>query len=153
MSGFCKLSSGITMDEPAIRHGVYITAAYILVFYGCIIGQARAKVVTSASYRDIDERVSQPTNPSIYSLRLVCASKLLLTSTAMILHCHDSRPVVLFVVRVAGWSRPPSEKIGTNICIWQGLGPLIEKQKHTNARTHARTHVRVFFHSVRRDLS
>ncbi|CAM9580388.1 unnamed protein product [Pylaiella littoralis] len=44
------------MDESAIRQGVYVTAAYTLVFYGCIIGQARAKVTTAASYTDGGER-------------------------------------------------------------------------------------------------
>eukprot|EP00903_Cladosiphon_okamuranus_P018886 g17369.t1 len=58
MSGFCNLSSGDTsgMEEPAIRQGVYITAAYVLVFYACVIGQASAKWKISASYRARGER-------------------------------------------------------------------------------------------------
>ena len=46
------------MDEPAIRQGVYVTAGYVLVFYACIIGQARAKFKTIAMYREKGERVS-----------------------------------------------------------------------------------------------
>ena len=46
------------MEEPAIRQGVYVTAGYVLVFYACIIGQAKAKWAISASYRARGERVS-----------------------------------------------------------------------------------------------
>lgn len=59
--GFCTLSSGVTMDELAIRHGVYVTVAYVLVFYGCIIGQAKAKVMLVASYKADGERASHAT--------------------------------------------------------------------------------------------
>lgn len=45
------------MEEPAIRQGVYVTAAYILVFYGCIIGQAKAKFKTLKEYKERGERV------------------------------------------------------------------------------------------------
>ena len=59
MSGFCNLSGGSTMDEPAIRQGVYVTAAYVLVFYAYLILQTAAKWKVSASYRARGERVSQ----------------------------------------------------------------------------------------------
>ncbi|CAM9612658.1 unnamed protein product [Ectocarpus sp. 6 AP-2014] len=56
MSGFCNLSGPVTMEEPAIRQGVFVTAAYVLVFYACIIGQASAKWKVAASYRARGER-------------------------------------------------------------------------------------------------
>lgn len=49
--GFCALSSGVTMDEPATRHGVYVTAAYILVLYGRVKGKARTMFKLAASYK------------------------------------------------------------------------------------------------------
>ncbi|CAM9312744.1 unnamed protein product [Ectocarpus sp. 4 AP-2014] len=56
MSGFCNLSGPVTMDEPAIRQGVYVTAAFVLVFYACIIGQTSAKWKVAASYKARGER-------------------------------------------------------------------------------------------------
>lgn len=67
MSGFCNLSSDITMEEPAIRQGVYVTAGYVLVFYACVIGQANAKWKISASYRARGERVGRLQRPPIRS--------------------------------------------------------------------------------------
>lgn len=48
------------MDAAALRQGTYVTAGYILVFYGFIIGQAVTKTRLQKSYTERGERVSQP---------------------------------------------------------------------------------------------
>lgn len=65
------MSSNSIMEEPAIRQGVYVTAAYVLVFYACVIGQASAKVKISSSYRARGERVSPM---SVRQYPSVCAT-------------------------------------------------------------------------------
>eukprot|EP00904_Undaria_pinnatifida_P011075 jgi/Undpi1/7098/HiC_scaffold_22.g09572.m1 len=44
------------MDGNAIRQGVYITAMYVVVFYGCVVGQAVAKTRLQKSYKSRGER-------------------------------------------------------------------------------------------------
>ncbi|CAN0099101.1 unnamed protein product [Scytosiphon promiscuus] len=59
MSGSCDLSSTVTMDLAAIRQGAYVTAAFVLIFYACIVGQTLAKHKTAASYRARGERLER----------------------------------------------------------------------------------------------
>lgn len=46
------------MEDAAIRHGVYVTAAYILVFKVCLIGQTVSRKRLLKAYRARGEFVS-----------------------------------------------------------------------------------------------
>lgn len=49
----------MAFDMPAVEHGVYVTFAYILVFYICICGQVITYKKHLFAYRSRGERVSQ----------------------------------------------------------------------------------------------
>lgn len=59
MSQLCSISGEKIMEEPAIRHGVYVTAAYVLVFYASLVGQTIARKKTTRSYKARGEKVCQ----------------------------------------------------------------------------------------------
>lgn len=60
------------MEEPAIRQGAYVTAAYFLVFYASLIGQSVAKNRLIKSYKARGERVRLHRNTLVVKCLALC---------------------------------------------------------------------------------